>query len=437
MTDFACAHAAHEDWRVAVTRASSQLDASWQRRTDASAAPTLGFVYFTDYFAPQAPELLAALRVRWPGVSWVGCVAVGVLAADVELFDEPGLVLMLTTLPREHFSLFSGAQPLRREATWTALVHADPATPDVGELIAELSARTGSHYVFGGLASSRQGLVHVAGEMFSGGLSGVGFGAEVPLISRVTQGCQPIGPVRTVTASEQHIVLALDGEPSLPALLRDLGIDGADPRQSLPRLRATLVGLTDASEAMLARGGQFGPDVRVRHLIGLDPGRRAFAVAEAVAPGMHLSFCTRDVQAARRDLVRICTEIRDEVESGASDVPSGLARRAGHPGVIGPAGGTDPDPGFTGGSSGNAAKTSSGDATAKAAANAQRRTAAALYVSCAGRGGAHFGSPSAEARLVRHALGDVPLVGFFAGGEIAHRHLYGYTGVLTVFTEVS
>jgi len=35
---------------------------------------------------------------------------------------------------------------------------------------------------------------------------------------------------------------------------------------------------------------------------------------------------------------------------------------------------------------------------------------------------------------VRHALGDVPLVGFFANGEIARRHLYGYTGVLTVFT---
>ena len=35
--------------------------------------------------------------------------------------------------------------------------------------------------------------------------------------------------------------------------------------------------------------------------------------------------------------------------------------------------------------------------------------------------------------VVRHALGDVPLVGFFAAGEIAHHHLYGYTGVLTVF----
>ena len=52
----------------------------------------------------------------------------------------------------------------------------------------------------------------------------------------------------------------------------------------------------------------------------------------------------------------------------------------------------------------------------------------------AGRGGPHFGAPSAELQIVRHALGDVPLVGFFAGGEIARHHLYGYTGVLTVFT---
>ena len=51
-----------------------------------------------------------------------------------------------------------------------------------------------------------------------------------------------------------------------------------------------------------------------------------------------------------------------------------------------------------------------------------------------GRGGPHFGGASAELQIVRRALGDVPLVGFFAGGEIAHQELYGYTGVLTVFT---
>jgi small ligand-binding sensory domain FIST len=62
------------------------------------------------------------------------------------------------------------------------------------------------------------------------------------------------------------------------------------------------------------------------------------------------------------------------------------------------------------------------------------RIAGAIYISCAGRGGPHFGAPSAELQIVQHALGDVPLVGFFAGGEIGHHHLYGYTGVLTVFT---
>jgi small ligand-binding sensory domain FIST len=63
-----------------------------------------------------------------------------------------------------------------------------------------------------------------------------------------------------------------------------------------------------------------------------------------------------------------------------------------------------------------------------------KRILGAVYVSCAGRGGPHFGGPSAEMHIVRRALGDVPLVGFFAGGEIAHQHLHGYTGVLTVFT---
>ena len=57
----------------------------------------------------------------------------------------------------------------------------------------------------------------------------------------------------------------------------------------------------------------------------------------------------------------------------------------------------------------------------------------ALYVSCSGRGGPHFGTRHAELQILRKALGDVPLVGFFAGGEIARHRLYGYTGVLTVF----
>jgi small ligand-binding sensory domain FIST len=99
--------------------------------------------------------------------------------------------------------------------------------------------------------------------------------------------------------------------------------------------------------------------------------------------------------------MRICAEVRDEVEPETLPLAAVHALRDAPPHEAGPT----PGNGIAG----------------------------AIYVSCAGRGGAHFGAPSAELALVRHALGDVPLVGFFAGGEIARANLYGYTGVLTVF----
>ncbi|MDE0154323.1 MAG: FIST C-terminal domain-containing protein, partial [Gammaproteobacteria bacterium] len=53
--------------------------------------------------------------------------------------------------------------------------------------------------------------------------------------------------------------------------------------------------------------------------------------------------------------------------------------------------------------------------------------------SCTGRGRYQFGPDSEELNMIRDELGDLPLVGFFANGEIFHNRLYGYTGVLTVF----
>jgi len=365
---------------MALSMATAQLQAQLAPQSP----PTLGFVYFSDHYAAHAEALLAALRQRWSDVSWAGCVGVGVLASGVEYFDEPALVLLLARLPREQFRVFSGARPLSGFDGFSALVHADPGTPDLGELLQELSLRTASGYLFGGLAASRNGARHVADGVWQGALSGVAFTQDVALLSRVTQGCQPIGPVRRVTAAEHNRIVALDGEPALRCLLRDLDASLDQPRTLLPKLRTTLAGLSAEGESLLARGAMFGTDTLVRHLLGIDPAREIVALADTVHEGMRVAFCGRDPQAARRDLVRICSEIRDELEA---------------------------EPG--------------GPAT--------RRIAGALYISCAGRGGPHFGAPSAEAQIIRHALGDVPLAGFFAGGEIARHHLYGYTGVLTVF----
>jgi len=407
MQRFITGHATHPDWRSALALAAAQVEAQRAKAAGEAAEASLGFVYFTDHFAPHAQPLLDALRQRWPGVAWVGTVGVGVAACGVEYFDEPALVLMLAALPVGRFQVFSGAQPLARIRPHTALIHADNSTPDLADLIDDMSARTTSGYLFGGLASSRTVSCQIADGVWQGGLSGVAFTSDVALVSRVTQGCQPVGPARRITACERNVVTRLDGEPALACLLRDLELTLDDPQRAMNALRGTLVGLSESSESLLSRGGQFGSDTRVRHLIGLDPGQQGVAVADIVEPGMRLAFCQRDVQAARRDLVRICAEISDELTAeplAVAAVAPTLGREAAAPAdPLGPS----------------------------------ARIAGAVYISCAGRGGPHFGAPSAELQIVQRALGDVPLVGFFASGEIGHHHLYGYTGVLTIFTRAS
>lgn len=405
MQAFITGHATHPDGHMALALAAAQVEARRAARQPAF-LPTLGLIYLTDALAPQADALLAELQQRWPGVHWAGTVGVGVLAGGVEYIDEPALVLMLCDLPPASFRLFSGRQPIPAGWADSALVHADPATHDLDDLLMELAGRTGSGYLFGGLAAARTRRLHIADGVFEGGLSGVAFLAHEPtdpvpaprLVSRVTQGCQPLGPTRHITAADGNLALALDGQPALALLLGELQVSLQQPQQAMAALRATLVGLTDGGDAALSRGGQFGSDTRVRHLIGIDPARQGIAIAEHLQLGQQFAFCRRDVAAARRDLVRICAEIREEIESAGDALP--------------PAGGASAMPPLA------------------------PRIVGAVYVSCSGRGGPHFGAPSAEAQLVQHALGDVPLVGFFAAGEIARHHIYGYTGVLTVFTAV-
>lgn len=378
--------------------------------------PGLGLVYLTDHYATHAEDILSHLRTELPGVrDWSGTVGIGVCASGVEYFDEPALSVMLLDVPSEAYRLFSGVAPLSQAlnqgfVAQTALIHADGQSPDLAELIHELAAHTTSGHVFGGLASGRGALPQVAFSpnapsgtgVLHGGLSGVAFDPSVALVSRVTQGCQPISRARSVTGYDGHVVTHLDGEPALDVLLADLGVELSEPRRAIEAVRATLVGLSRVAEGMLPRAGQFGEEVMVRHILGLDPNRRAVAIAHEFEPGMQLAFCQRHVQAARADLLRIGAEIREALEP--EEISADLVRSL------------------------------ADEATARP--HPVRGMAGAIYISCAGRGGPHFGAASAELQLVRRALGDVPLTGFFAGGEIAHRQLYGYTGVLTVFTDV-
>jgi small ligand-binding sensory domain FIST len=418
---FPHAHATHPQWPMATGLVLAQLRAQMALKGYAN-APTLGLIYITDHYAPHAQDILDMLSGELPLVTdWSGTVGIGIAANNVEYVDEPALAVMLLELPSHEYRVFSGIAPLGLGfEAHTALVHADGDTPDLVELIEEMAARTDTGYLFGGLSSSRSQSVQfavaadgnlsgfgAASGVLHGGLSGVAFGEGVALVSRVTQGCKPVSKARVVTEAAHNVVISLDGEPALDVMLRDLGISLERPQEALETVRATLVGLVQTpgggavDSALVRQTGNLGSDVTVRHIIGLDPGRRGIAVAAQVQTGAHLAFCQRNREAAQVDLVRICAEVREELEPEEQTMETAYALQ---------------------------------QSEADAAPHPARRIAGAIYVSCTGRGGAHFGGPSAELQTVRRALGDVPLVGFFAGGEIARNQLYGYTGVLTVFT---
>lgn len=393
MKSFVAAHATHPDAHMALALVAAQIDAQLKKN---SQQPTLGWWYFSDAFLPKAEGLLTELRLRWPGVAWVGASGVGICASGVEYFNdqEPALAVMLAELPVDQFRVFSGAKPLglagsAELAPELIQVHADGSSHDLQELLADLAGDTRSGYLFGGIASGRRDAAHIADGVWRGGLSGVAFNSGLRVISRVSQGCRALGPERRISACDGPLVTELDGRPALDCLLEDLALPvlsaGADLRDAVPRFRQTLIGLNrSADRPAAARPGSYGEQVLVRHLVGIDPQRRGVAVADRVQVGERMSFCERNPEAARRDLLRICTELRSEAEEQVT-------------------------------------------------ADGTSAIAGAIYISCAGRGGPHFGAPSAEAQWVKHGLGDVPLVGFFAGGEIAHAGLHGYTGVLTIF----
>ena len=420
---FPYGHATHPQWQMAAGLVLAQLRAQMALHGYAS-APALALLYITDHYAEQAQDILDYLSAELPEITdWSGTVGVGIASNNVEYFDEPALAVMLCELPTDQYRVFSGVAPLGLGfEAHTALIHADANTPDLAELIAEMALRTASGYLFGGLSSGRSKTVQfaVAGNgnisghgaasgVFSGGLSGVAFGEGVNLVSRVTQGCLPLARAHQVTAAENNVVTQLDGAPALDVMLRELKVSLDQPEQALLAVRATLVGLMQPADSAgpagdavaVSRTGNFGPDVIVRHIIGLDPARKGVAVDDQLQVGMQLAFCQRNVQAAKADLIRVCAEIREELEPEELPVEAATALAA---------------------------------SEAESAPHPARGIAGAIYVSCSGRGGPHFGGPSAEMQIVRRALGDVPLVGFFAAGEIARNHLYGYTGVLTVFT---
>jgi small ligand-binding sensory domain FIST len=215
MSLFPVGHASHSDWRAAADAVLQQLRSQMAGPGHAQ-RPRLGLVYLSHAHAAHARALLQHLARALPHVAdWAGCSAGGVLAMSHEYLSGPALAVMLLDVPAAHYRLYSGLAPLHApggEAGFTAqsaLVHAAGGQPELAELLYELSERTESGLLFGGvgddgedgaegvqIACRTEDLHAQHGEargIFRGGFSGVAFVAGVSCITGMAQGSEPLG----------------------------------------------------------------------------------------------------------------------------------------------------------------------------------------------------------------------------------------------------
>ena len=367
MTAFAAAQAFGDDPEPLAAECASALGATF--RFD------FGFIYATAPLSRDFGAVVEALRRRTGISSWCGTVGLGICGTGRETFEQPAISVLACGFGANACEVVAltadgrlTGRPKERSPPAIGIVHGDPRTSTITGMVSGLAQHTGT-YLVGGLTSTEDAFPQAAGaSLVEGGVSGVLLDAKGVQVSvGLTQGCSPIGPVRTVTEGEGQVIEQLDNRPAFEVLRDDAGGDsGGDPRRWLANVHA----------ALPVAGSDKG-DYVVRNLAGIDQERGLVAIGDEIAAGDRVMFVRRDRASAEADLKRMLASLK--------------AR--------------------TGGS-----------------------VKAGLYFSCLARGPNLFHEPSFEARAIQAAFGDIPLAGFFGNGEIAHDRLYGYTGVLTLFS---
>lgn len=308
---FLAAHASADNWRDAAGKIILDLK-------PITAAYRLGFLYVSDHYAAHLKEISIFLRQTTGVPHWVGTVGFGVCATGTEYFNEPAMAAMLAPISEDSFRVFSGvttdlAPLMEKHGAWIgrpippiAIVHGDPRNQQLPDLIEQMSAATNG-FLVGGLTASNNGFPQLADGVEDGGLSGVMLSLEaVPVQSGLTQGCSPIGPVHTVTDSQQNVLIRIDDRPALDVFKEDIG-------EVLARDLRRVAGYIFA--ALPVSGSDTG-DYMVRNLVGIDPDARALAIGELISPGDRIMFCRRDHDSAVEDMRRMLGGLKRRVGNG-------------------------------------------------------------------------------------------------------------------------
>lgn len=375
LAPFKAAHATAPDWARAAKACIDGLDLS-------PGSCSLGFLYVTDDLADDLASILTFFR-QTTGVShWVGSVGIGVCSQNREIFNEAAITAMTLDIEEDDFHVFSLPK----------------GSFDGDDLI--LDAETESWLK---KTRSAVGILHVDPHFqdVQHVLTALGpYGVDFILggLSSSRRGCHQVaddvtdGAVTGVLFSPN--VKLISGltqgcSPLAPPHVISEHLDNIvialDGEEALDVFKQD-VGDLIARDLNRAAGyihaafpveGDDTGDYLVRNLVGIDPVRGWLAIGGGVKKGDKMMFVRRDPEAARADLTRMVKDLTSRLD----DQPRG-----------------------------------------------------ALYIACVGRSANMFGEPGVEMDIVADLLGDVPLIGFFANGEISNARLYGFTGILILFS---
>ena len=362
---------------------ATSIETSWQKAADdllqqignIPAETNFAFIYATDAFAIELSRLLEELKQKTNIKNWVGSVGKGICSNNQEIYQQAAVTVMLADFPENSFTIFSGMENAPAASTDTfglklALIHGDPRNGLVSEHIQNLPEKIGNGYLVGGITSSSNHFFQVANEITEGDISGIVFDEDLQILTGLTQGCTPI-----TAAGETHTVTECDHHIAISIDKRPaLDVFKEEIGDVLARNIDRAAGYIFA--AFPIKGSDTG-DYLVRDIIGIDTENRHLAIADNMEADSAIIFCKRDGQTAIQDMQRMLNDIKKRI----------------------------------------------GNQHAKGA----------LYISCVGRGKNLFGENSEELKMITEVLGDIPIAGFYANGEIAGNQLYGYTGVLTIF----
>jgi small ligand-binding sensory domain FIST len=369
---------------------AAALEASVEAAEHSGAdAADLALVFVTGDAGDRAHQILHAVRRVTGARAVIGCSGAGVLTEFREVEGRTAVAVLAVRSDRLLATAFSFERQGQRAEVGTELAERIEGTVAEGgcalvlpdamgcnpvALLDQLHRALGFVPVLGAVAAGDPMLELHNTDAVQGALVGVALSGLAPVIG-VTQGCTPIGEPYVITRGEANLIERIANRPALEMLEDAIRAMPDGPERI--RRAGVFAGLAmDPAKSPLERG-----DFLVRNLIGADRSSGAIAVAERVRVGQTVQFQIRDAEASREDLQGMLAEV--------------VARLDG------------------------------------------RRPAFGCYFDCAGRGRGLFGVPDHDVTLIREALGEFPLVGFFGNGEfapIARRNFFhNYTGALVLF----